>query len=184
MSSGAAKPRRIKSAKARLTPTHPPEGRSSPVNRKEVSKDAQERVLSAKAIRDKHHGSTKVFPRPASRASKERFSSVYSKDFEGSFAPAAELRPTSPTRRHNPHPGKVRKSEHIQYARRYVCRQPLPPFRERAPYPYSICPLHSLRSNLWYGDCLTGKLEFHQIQWASNYLQNTSREIPVRTSSI
>ena len=108
MSSGAAKPRRIKSAKARLTPTQPSEGRSSPVSRKEVSKDAQERVLSAKAIRDKHHGSTKVFPRPASRASKERFSSVYSKDFEGSFAPAAELRPTSPTRRHNPHPGKVR----------------------------------------------------------------------------
>ena len=108
MSSGAAKPRRIKSAKARLTPTQPPEGKSSPVSRKEVSKDAQERVLSAKAIRDKHHGSTKVFPRPASRASKERFSTVYSKDFEGSFAPAAELRPTSPTRRHNPHPGKVR----------------------------------------------------------------------------
>lgn len=102
MSSGSAKPRRVKSARARLTPTQQLD--KSPTI--DAAKEAQERVLSAKAIRDKHNGSTKVFPRPSSRASKERFSTVYSKDFEGSFAPAAELRPTSPTRRHNPHPGK------------------------------------------------------------------------------
>ena len=110
MSFNPAKPRRVKSAKARLTPTQPSEPKSSAVHTQDAVKEAQERVASAKAIRDKHTGSAKVFPgppRPGSRASKERFSSVYSKDFEGSFAPPAELRPTSPTRRHNPHPGKV-----------------------------------------------------------------------------
>lgn len=114
MSSSSAKPRRVKSARARLTPTQQLD-KSPTIN---AAKEAQERVLSAKAIRDKHNGSTKVFPRPSSRASKERFSTVYSKDFEGSFAPAAELRPTSPTRRHNPHPGKVSK---------LLCRFSAPP---------------------------------------------------------
>ena len=92
----SAKPRRVKSAKARLTPTKS-EAPSNP---------AREAQASARAIRDKHNASGKVFPRPNSRA-KERFSTMYSKDFDGTFAPAAELRPTSPTRRHNPHPGKV-----------------------------------------------------------------------------
>ena len=108
MSSSAVKPRRVKSAKARLTPTQSAsEAKSSTASRPEM--------VSAKAIREKHAGSGKVFPRPGSRASKERFSSQYSKDFDGTFAPAAELRPTSPTRRHNPHPGKV-------YIRTYTCR--------------------------------------------------------------
>ena len=99
MSSGTVKPRRVRSAKARLTPTQPPSGL--------LTKEALERQASAKANRDKHNGSEKVFPRPGSRGSKERFSTMYSKDFDGTYAPAAELRPTSPTRRHNPHPGKV-----------------------------------------------------------------------------
>lgn len=109
MSSNPSKPRRVKSAKARLSPSEPthPEVKPSPVGQQNVVKEAQERVKSAKAIRDKHLASAKVFPRPPSRSSKERFSSMYSKDFEGSYAPPAELRPTSPTRRHNPHPGKV-----------------------------------------------------------------------------
>ncbi|CAI8058457.1 hypothetical protein GBAR_LOCUS31792 [Geodia barretti] len=98
MSSGTVKPRRVRSAKARLTPTQPPSGL--------LTKEALERQASAKANRDKHNGSEKVFPRPGSRSSKERFSTMYSKDFDGTYAPAAELRPTSPTRRHNPHPGK------------------------------------------------------------------------------
>lgn len=148
MSSSSAKPRRVKSARARLTPTQQLD-KSPTIN---AAKEAQERVLSAKAIRDKHNGSTKVFPRPSSRASKERFSTVYSKDFEGSFAPAAELRPTSPTRRHNPHPGKVSKP---------LCRFSAPPT-------FSVSP-----SNSWYGDCLTGKLEPSQSQRVLNYLQNT-----------
>ena len=104
MSSNPGKPRRVKSAKARLTPTQSTDTKLSP------SKDQvalQETLKSARAIREKHIGSAKVFPRPSSKASKERFSTMYSKDFEGAFAPPAELRPTSPTRRHNPHPGKV-----------------------------------------------------------------------------
>ena len=94
----SAKPRRVKSAKARLTPTKS-EAHSNP---------AREAQASARATRDKHNASGKVFPRPNSRSgAKERFSTMYSKDFDGTFAPPAELRPTSPTRRHNPHPGKV-----------------------------------------------------------------------------
>ena len=103
MSSGAAvKPRRARSAKARLTPTQGQPDLSS-----SLAKEALERQASAKAIRDKHNHSDKVFPRPKSRGSKERFSTMYSSDYDGAFAPAADLRPTSPTRRHNPHPGKV-----------------------------------------------------------------------------
>ena len=94
---------RTHSAKARLTPPDPALG----AMQKEVIKQARERAKSAKAIRDKHQGSSKLFPRPPSRGSKERFKSSYSKDFYGAFAPASELRPTSPTRRNNPHPAKV-----------------------------------------------------------------------------
>lgn len=162
MSSSSAKPRRVKSARARLTPTQQVD-KSPAMTSRDLTKEAQERVLSAKAIRDKHNGSTKVFPRPESRASKERFSTVYSKDFEGSFAPAAELRPTSPTRRHNPHPGKVSKISTAINREGYSA----PPTFPR------------LLSNSWYGDCLTGKSEPSQIQWASNYLQNTSPETAV-----
>lgn len=151
MSSSSAKPRRVKSARARLTPTQQLD-KSPTVDA--ATKEAQERVLSAKAIRDKHNGSTKVFPRPSSRASKERFSTVYSKDFEGSFAPAAELRPTSPTRRHNPHPGKV--SKHT-----YTTLSAPPTFFDLSP------------SNSWYGDCLTGKSEPSRNQRALSSLQNT-----------
>ena len=174
MSSSAVKPRRVKSAKARLTPTQPPEAKSSAVGKQQVSKEVQERVPSAKAIRDKQNASAKVFPRPESRASKERFASQYSKDFEGSYAPAAELRPTSPTRRHNPHPGKVRSAfirELSSSLRKYVravqaCYEPLPLFV-------------SLRSNSWCGDYLTEKSESQLIQRVSSYHLNTSLETAV-----
>ncbi len=96
--------RRVRSAKARLTPPGP-----ETFSSEKVRKEAKERAKSAKANRDKHTGSTKVFPKPAARTSKERFTTMYSRDFEGSFAPPADLRPTSPTRRNNPHPGKVQK---------------------------------------------------------------------------
>ena len=114
----SGKPRRVQSAKARLTPTKQQADLAAP-----SSSLAREAQASARAIREKHNASGKVFPRPKSRSgAKERFSTMYSKDFDGTFAPAAELRPTSPTRRHNPHPGKVRAESSA------VGNEPLPPF--------------------------------------------------------
>lgn len=98
---------RSRSAKARLTPPGP-ETVSLFTDREAVVKEARERAKSAKVIRGKHTGSSKIFPaRPSSRASKDRFTSMYSTDFDGSFTQPPELRPTSPTRRNNPHPAKV-----------------------------------------------------------------------------
>lgn len=102
----ASKDGRIKSAKARITFPGP---EKAEFDKKGVTKEARERAKSAKAIREKHLGSAKIFPRPPSRGSKGRFTTLYCSDFDGSFVPPAELRPTSPTRRNNPHPGKVRK---------------------------------------------------------------------------
>ena len=99
----ASRDKRTRSAKARLTPPGPDRA----YDQQHVLKAARERVKSAKAIREKHEGSTKIFPRPPLRPSKERFTSIYSKDFEGTYIPPADLRPSSPTRRNNPHPGKV-----------------------------------------------------------------------------
>ena len=98
----------MRSAKARLTPEKDKYESFRQQQRQEsLRKEARERATSAKAIRDKHHGSAKLFPRPPSRSSRDRFTSSYSKDFDGTFLPPAELRPTSPTRRNNPHPAKV-----------------------------------------------------------------------------
>ena len=102
----ASKNGRVKSATARITFPGP---EKSSFDKKGVAKEARERANSAKAIREKHLASAKIFPRPPSRGSKGRFTTLYSSDFDGSFVPPAELRPTSPTRRNNPHPGKVRK---------------------------------------------------------------------------
>ena len=94
---------RSRSARARLI--SPVSGRVGPsLDREALVKEAKERAKSAKMIRGKHTGSSKVFP---GHKSKDRFTSMYSTDFDGSFAPAPELRPTSPTRRNNPHPAKV-----------------------------------------------------------------------------
>ncbi len=98
---------RSRSAKARLTPPGP-ETVAMLADREAVVKEARERAKSAKVIRGKHTASSKVFPaRPSSRANKDRFTSMYSSDFDGSFTAPPELRPTSPTRRNNPHPAKV-----------------------------------------------------------------------------
>lgn len=99
---------RSRSARARLTPPGP-ETVALFSDREAVVKEARERAKSAKVIRGKHTASSKVFPgRPmGSKANKERFTSMYSTDFDGSFTAPPELRPTSPTRRNNPHPAKV-----------------------------------------------------------------------------
>ena len=93
--------RKARSAKARLTPPTNPEVY---LDLERVVRDRKERAQSAKANRDKHTSSTRVF---RSTDNKGRFKSMYSQDFDGSFTTPAELRPTSPTRRNNPHPGKV-----------------------------------------------------------------------------
>lgn len=73
----------------------------------ESVKERKKRVKSAKLNREKQNSSTKVFPRPLSAEKKERYTSMYNKDFEGSYIPPTEPRPTSPTRRNNPHPSQV-----------------------------------------------------------------------------
>lgn len=98
---------RSHSAKARIT--HPP---VSIISKEMIAKEANEIAKSAKAIKSKHTSSAGMFvPRPPSRSapggSGRRFTSMYSQDFEGSFVPPAEIRPTSATRRNNPHPTKV-----------------------------------------------------------------------------
>ena len=102
---------RSHSAKARVTP---PSGPPVVVSKEQIAKEARERAKSAKAIKSKHTSSSGMFlPRPPSRsapaAGKARFRTMYSQDFDrdGTFVPPAEIRPTSATRRNNPHPTKV-----------------------------------------------------------------------------
>ena len=92
--------RRAHSAKARLTPDRA----ASSLEREKILREAKERTKSAKQIKDKHKTSAKMF---AGSSSKGRFTSMYSSDFEGTYVSPPEARPTSPTRRNNPHPGKV-----------------------------------------------------------------------------
>lgn len=108
--------KRPQSARARLTPAPPPGPAPSQqfasLKSEKIAKETKERVKSAKAIKNKHTSSAGVFVsdmRPPSRSapsSFKRFTSMYSKDFDGTFVPPAEIRPTSPTRRNNPHPAK------------------------------------------------------------------------------
>ena len=96
----ASKDRRTHSARARLTPPLVPEI----LSKEDIMKQAKERAKSAKLNRSKQTASTKLFPKATNQ---QRFSSMYAQHYEGAYAPPAEIRPTSPTRRHNPHPGKV-----------------------------------------------------------------------------
>lgn len=104
--------RRVKSAIARLTP---PSSDARDMD-KLLKKMTQERVNSAKANKTKHTSSTGVFAaKPAKNDSEEdrkrRFATMYSLDYDGTYVPPPDLRPTSPTRRNNPHPSKVKKKE-------------------------------------------------------------------------
>lgn len=107
---------RPKSAAARLTPpvpltidyalTEPPKPKHG-----QGDKDVKKRVHSARGNKMKNEDSKKVFPRSikdTGLAVKERYRSQYNKDFEGSYISPVEPRPTSPTRRNNPHPSQVR----------------------------------------------------------------------------
>lgn len=95
--------RRAHSAKARLTPEQP-YAAALEQEKMKILREAKERAKSAKLIKDKHKTSAKMF---VGSSSKGRFSTMYSTDYEGTFIPPPEPRPTSPTRRNNPHPGKV-----------------------------------------------------------------------------
>ena len=98
---------RISSAKARLST--PPE--QTVMDEDRVKQDYKQRVQSAQQIRDAHTRAKKptVFSQKKGKKGekKERFSTSYSKDFRGSVVPPPVARPTSPTRRNNPHPTKV-----------------------------------------------------------------------------
>ena len=107
---------RVKSASGR-----PSIGTSSlPLEVQPVSvKQRDKRVSSAKLNREKNNSSKKVFPRPGSaEKNKERYTSMYNKDFDGTYMPPTDPRPTSPTRRNNPHPSQVR---HMALLFQYGC---------------------------------------------------------------
>ena len=97
---------RISSAKARLST--PPE--QTVMDEDRVKKEYKQRVQSAQQIRDAHTRAKKpaVFQKKVKKGEKtERFSTSYSKDYRGSVVPPPVARPTSPTRRNNPHPTHV-----------------------------------------------------------------------------
>ncbi len=93
--------RRAGSAKARLTPDT---SLLAAERQQYIVKEARERAKSAKNIKDKHKASAKMF---TGGSVKSRFATMYATDYDGTFVAPAEPRPTSPTRRNNPHPGKV-----------------------------------------------------------------------------
>ena len=96
---------RTKSAIARLKT--PPEHHLKHGGVAKDDHERKQRVKSARLNRDKHVSSKKVFPRPSS-ADKERYRTQYARDFEGfRYTLPISARPTSPTRRNNPHPTKV-----------------------------------------------------------------------------
>eukprot|EP00731_Ephydatia_muelleri_P016259 Em0009g683a len=94
---------RVKSAHIGPVPPSPTQAR---FDRQEVVHEARLRASSAKAIRDKHITSKKVFPRQPLKDPKEHYTTMYAQNFDGKFVPPPEPRPTSPTRRNNPHPSK------------------------------------------------------------------------------
>lgn len=68
-----------------------------------------ERASSAKVVKNKQPYSVPAFVgmRFVGTGEKERFTTMYSQDFDGTYAPPSESRPTSANRRNNPHPSKV-----------------------------------------------------------------------------
>lgn len=106
----ASRSRRAKSATARMiTPPPPPTelGISSIPLTESVKETKDKRGTSAKANKEKNESSKKVFPGGGGYDKKERYLSIYNKDYEGTYMMPTEPRPTSPTRRNNPHPSQV-----------------------------------------------------------------------------
>lgn len=99
-----SKRRRVKSAVARLSPL--PEDRVQD-ELKVIQKEFKQRTTSAQNIRKQHTSSRKVITGATGPEKKDRFKTMYSADFRGKYVTPPECRPTSPTRRHNPHPSRV-----------------------------------------------------------------------------
>ena len=101
------KRRRVKSAVARLSPL--PEDQRSQVQDelKVIQKEFKQRTTSAQNIRKQHTTSRKVISGGTGAEKQDRFKTMYSADFRGKYVTPPECRPTSPTRRHNPHPSRV-----------------------------------------------------------------------------
>ena len=101
------KRRRVKSAVARLSPL--PENQSDHLQDelKVIQKEFKQRTTSAQNIRKKHTSSRKVISGGKGPEKQDRFKTMYSADFRGKYVTPPECRPTSPTRRHNPHPSRV-----------------------------------------------------------------------------
>ena len=101
------KRRRVKSAVARLSPL--PENQSDHLQdeMKVIQKEFKQRTTSAQNIRKQHTSSKKVISGGAAPGRQDRFKTMYSADFRGKYVTPPECRPTSPTRRHNPHPSRV-----------------------------------------------------------------------------
>lgn len=104
MSETKPKVARTKSATARLQT--PPELLKK--FQEQVVKERRKRVSSARQNREKQESSKKVFPKTVTGDQRDRYRTVYTNDFEGTYLPPTEGRPTSPTRRNNPHPAKVK----------------------------------------------------------------------------
>ena len=104
-----AKPkrRRVKSAVARLSPL--PENQQGQLQDelKVIQKEFKQRTTSAQNIRKQHTSSKKVISGGKGPERQDRFKTMYSADFRGKYVTPPECRPTSPTRRHNPHPSRV-----------------------------------------------------------------------------
>ena len=151
--------KRPQSARARLTPAPPPgpAPQFTSLKSEKIAKEAKERVKSAKAIKNKHTSSAGVFSeRPPSRSAPsgfKRFTSMYSKDFDGTFVPPAEIRPTSPTRRNNPHPAKVERVRKRETLRAEEWME------IRGVGLIKNILVFTLSSNSWFGGCRPGKLE-------------------------
>ena len=97
---------RVSSAKARLST--PPE--QTPWDDGQVMQEYQQRVKSAALIRDAHTRTGKSMFKPPSekKAEKqERYSTSYSNHYTGTAVRPPSARPSSPTRRNNPHPTQV-----------------------------------------------------------------------------
>lgn len=98
----------MSSAKARLST--PPE--QTPWDDGQVKEEYQQRVKSAALIRDAHTrtGKSMFKPQKEKKTEKqERYSTSYSNHFTGTAVRPPSARPSSPTRRNNPHPTQVRR---------------------------------------------------------------------------
>ena len=101
------KRRRIKSAVARLSPVSEDRPAQMQDEQKVIQKEFKQRTTSAQNIRKQHTSSRKVISDTRGPEKKDRFKTMYSADFRGKYVTPPECRPTSPTRRHNPHPSRV-----------------------------------------------------------------------------